>query len=101
MKIYSVYDIVAGAYLPVFQMDNDGLALRAFKDAVNNPESAFYNHPNDYQLERIAEFDQVKGLIEESNELIAKASAVKDLEVENIDIFAPDQEDLDQLENEK
>lgn len=62
MKIYSVYDIKAAVYsLPVF-MRNDDVAIRDFSSVVNEPGTAFNQHPSDYVIYRMGEFDENMGI---------------------------------------
>ncbi len=57
LKVFSVYDIKAEAYMPPFMMHTLGQAERAFQDLVNDSESSIYKHPEDYRLFMISEFD--------------------------------------------
>jgi len=56
-KVFTVYDMKAEAYLNPFMFQNKGEAIRAFQDAVNDPKTMFYKHPEDYALFQIAEYD--------------------------------------------
>lgn len=49
-KIYSVYDSVVEAYLQPFCAQTKGHAVRMFSDTVNDPNSVFAKHPDDYVL---------------------------------------------------
>lgn len=61
IRIYTVYDHAAGAWLDPFYAATDKMALRSFRDAANNPQHNFYKYPDDYMLACIGEFDQDKG----------------------------------------
>lgn len=63
MKIFSVYDDKAKAYLPVFQSATIGTAIRAFTQAANEEESPFYKNAADYTLFMVAEIDQDTGVV--------------------------------------
>lgn len=63
LNIYTVFDSAANAYLPPFTTSADGLARRAFSDSINDPNHHFHNHPMDYTLYNIGEFDDSCGLI--------------------------------------
>ena len=56
LKIYSVYDSKAEAYLQPFFMQSRGAAIRAFGDAVNDVNHVFAKHSGDYTLFEIGEF---------------------------------------------
>lgn len=57
LKLFTVYDSKAEAYLPPFYLSTRGQAIRAFSDSVNDPNHAFNRHPADYTLFMIGEFD--------------------------------------------
>lgn len=56
-KIFSVYDSKVEAYLQPFFSPSNGAALRAFTDIVNDPNSQFSKHPEDYTLFVIGEYN--------------------------------------------
>lgn len=64
LKIFSVYDQKAQAYLPPFYLPNSALAIRTFTDAVNTDDHAFHKHPQDYLLVEIGEFDDSSATID-------------------------------------
>lgn len=57
MKMFTVFDSKAEAYLPPFYLSTRGQAIRAFSDSANDPGHAFNKHPSDYTLFMIGEFD--------------------------------------------
>lgn len=59
---FSVYDAKAEAYLRPYFAETKGLAMRAFRDAVNNPEHEMHRHAEDYTLFVTGEFDQATGM---------------------------------------
>lgn len=61
MKIYSVYDMAAGAYLPPFFQKNDLMAIRLFENMVNDGVSLFWQSPADFSLHGLGEFDEENG----------------------------------------
>jgi len=56
-RVYTVYDSKAEAYLAPFYFQTNGQSLRAFTDACNDPNHAFYKHPSDYTLFFLGEYD--------------------------------------------
>ena len=64
LEIYAVFDKAAKAYMTPFFTHNEGLAMRSFSDAVNNPDSPFFRHPNDFTLYKMGAFDDNLGLFE-------------------------------------
>lgn len=78
-NVYAVYDEKAELYNNPFYMLNDKMALRAFKDLANDPQSTIYNNPSDFSLYLIAEYDdstaETQSMI--PIKIIAKATEVK------------------------
>lgn len=72
MRVFSVFDSKAGAYLQPFFSPTDATALRAFYKAVNEPGSMFGQNPGDYTLFEIGNWDEHGGTI-------ASADAKKNL----------------------
>lgn len=61
MKVYAVYDMAAGAYLPPFFQKNDLMAVRLFEGTVNDGQSLFWQSPSDFSLHGLGEFDEENG----------------------------------------
>lgn len=59
----SVRDRVADSFDQPFFMPHLNVGIRAFSDAINNPESHLSKHPDDYDLYRIGTFDPLTGLL--------------------------------------
>jgi hypothetical protein len=62
-QIYSIHDSKAEAFLPPFFLNNKHLAIRAFTDGINDPNTSLYKHPEDYSLFHLGEFDDDTGSI--------------------------------------
>lgn len=63
MKIYSIRDNAVEAFLQPFFSATTNSALRAVKEAVNDPKHDFHKHAADYSIWDIAEFDDATGVI--------------------------------------
>jgi len=61
LNVYSIRDIKAEIYGNPFYMSQDGQALRAFGDLVGDEKTSISKHPEDYQLFKLAEYDDVSG----------------------------------------
>lgn len=61
LKVFSVYDSKAEAYLPPFVSQNRAVAIRSFTAAAQDSNHNFCRHAADYTLFEIAEFDDVAG----------------------------------------
>lgn len=63
LQAFSVFDSKAEVYgTPIF-FPTKPLAIRAFEDQCNKPDSPIAMHPGDYTLFHIGEFDTDKGLL--------------------------------------
>lgn len=62
-KLYSVYDSVAETWGKPFPMKNKGEAIRGFAQAVNDQQTQLNQHPEDYTLFEIGEWDDDSGVV--------------------------------------
>ncbi len=56
-KMFVIYDVKANAYMQPWFLTQEGMALRAFSDCVNDADHNFGRHPEDYTLFNIGSFD--------------------------------------------
>ncbi len=64
MKIYSIYDSKAEAYLqPIFATTN-GVAIRMFSKAISDEDHAFNQNAEDFTLFEIGSFFEDTAIIE-------------------------------------
>lgn len=61
-RLYGVLDEKLSAFRFKFFCATDKGAEREFGDAVNNPKSVFAQHPEDFTLYKLADFDTASGL---------------------------------------
>lgn len=61
LKVYTVYDVKAEAFLNPLYFQTRGQAIRAFSDTARDSSSMIGKHPHDYTLFEIGEYDQLKG----------------------------------------
>lgn len=63
--IFTVFDTAAQAFLRPFFAETEGLAKRAFSEAINTPngDNNFFRHYQDYSLFLVGWFDDQKGEI--------------------------------------
>lgn len=57
LKMFTVFDQKAKAYLSPFCMAEKGQAIRSFTDLINDGDHQFSKHPEDYTLLFIGEYD--------------------------------------------
>lgn len=61
LKVFSVFDSKAAAYLPPFFQATAGMAARVFQDACHDEKHQFNRHAGDYTLFQIGEYDDETG----------------------------------------
>lgn len=61
LKVFSIYDSVAVAYLKPFYSENAGTAIRDFTRASLDESSPFFRNAADYQLVLIGTFEEFSG----------------------------------------
>lgn len=64
LHIYSILDLKGVAFATPFFMHTDGIAIRSFQDALSDPKSALSQHPEDYVLYRLGDFNDQGGKVE-------------------------------------
>ena len=57
LQVIAIYDSKAKCYSAPMTFVALGTATRAFEDEVNNPQSPYNKHPEDYTLFHLGEFD--------------------------------------------
>lgn len=62
-NIYSVFDVKAELYGPIFMMKSHGEALRGFQDLVEDKNTMPGRHPGDFKLVHLGSFDDITGFI--------------------------------------
>lgn len=67
MKIYSIYDSKAEAYLPPFFSPNKATAIRSFQQAANDTTTQFHQHGGDYTLFEIGTWHEQTGELTPAN----------------------------------
>ncbi len=64
LKIFTIYDEKAKAYLPPFFLPESGMAIRTFKDCINSKEHQFAKNPDDYTLFALGFFNDASASME-------------------------------------
>ena len=62
-KIYGIFDSKAQSYSLPFYYQYEAQALRTVIDWLNNPETPYAKHPEDYTLFDLGSYDDVQGTI--------------------------------------
>jgi len=63
-NVYAVYDVKAKAYSNPFYSPREELAVRDFKQAVNDGMSTISKFPEDFHLVELGKFDDETGAFE-------------------------------------
>lgn len=63
LKLFSVYDDKAKAYMSPFFAATAGLAIRSFSDAIADSNTSVSKYPADFTLFELGEFDDQTGTI--------------------------------------
>jgi hypothetical protein len=63
LKCFSIYDEKAKAFLPPFYLPQEGMAIREFASAANDPDTNIGKYPQDYTLFTLGTFDDENGAI--------------------------------------
>ena len=62
-KIYSIYDSKSEAYSLPFYYQHEGQATRTFSDWVNDPQTPYGKHPEDYTMFAMGTYDEITGSV--------------------------------------
>jgi len=73
---FSVYDSKAEVFGKPFFEITKGTAIRAFSDAVNEKDSAFQRHAEDYTLFHVGAYDDGMGVFEKFDAPVSLGNAV-------------------------
>lgn len=63
LRLYTIFDTKVQAYLRLFPLRSNGEATRMFADMANDPNNQIGQHPEDYVLYCVGEFDDARGII--------------------------------------
>lgn len=81
LVLCSVKDRAADAYGRPMFVSSVGVAIRSFSDEVNrkDPENQLFNHPDDFDLYELGEFDDNTGLfaLHDAPKLLSLGKQVK------------------------
>lgn len=81
--LFSIYDKKLCAYMQPYFSANTATALRAFSDACKDTETMLAQHPEDFQLCKIGDYDDQTGNIE-GHPVISIMEASSDAELKEV-----------------
>lgn len=84
-RMFSVFDSKIESYMQPFFSPTIASGIRAFSDAVHEPNSMLYKHPDDFELRVIGAFHDDTGeiIIETISKLGTAAEILKESQNEN------------------
>lgn len=62
ITVVAIKDHKADCYSQPMFFATEGQAIRAFQDALNDPQSNMHKHPSDYDLYKLGTFDDLEGI---------------------------------------
>lgn len=68
LSVYSIFDAAVGTFARPFFMANNGQAMRAFDDEVNNVDSTINKHPEHFSLYLLGTYDDKTGMFTQDAE---------------------------------
>lgn len=78
IKIYSIKDNKVGAFKTPFYSNNDMVAVRSLKNAVNDKSAGeLFLNAEDFSLYSLGEFDEITGEITGQVQFVANAIDLK------------------------
>lgn len=87
--VFAIRDRAIVCFMQPFTSPTKGGAERAFRDAINDSTTPMFNHPEDYDLYELGEFDQGTGLYDTKvPEQICCGKDVKAKPTNHDDLFA-------------
>lgn len=80
-QVIAIFDIKVGAFAKPVAVPADGAGVRAFQDAVNDPNTEYHKHPEDYSVWNIGTYDDNTAIMESKKPIqLAQAIALKTIE---------------------
>ena len=76
LRAYSIFDRKALVYHAPFFAPTDGAAVRSMSDAVQDTNTTFNRHPNDYVLFYVGDYDDTKGALAPISPLVHVIDAI-------------------------
>lgn len=73
---YSIFDLKTDSYFTPFFSQNDGAAIRNFRQLANDPETMIGKFPGDFNLYRLAKMDSQNGICDIDVALVVSATSL-------------------------
>jgi len=66
MKVFSIYDSKAEAFMTTFYLKKEQLAIREFEAVVNQKGSKINTNPEDFALWYLSDYDETTGIYKQT-----------------------------------
>lgn len=80
INVYALHDLATGLFSQPMYFPTDGASIRAFMDAVNDPQNTVHKHADDYTWHQLGYYDDEKGRftnLEDGPKLIARGKEMR------------------------
>ncbi len=81
LEVFVIYDSKSEIYEAPFCQRTKGEAVRTFIDLVNNPKSLVSQHPEDYTLFHVGQYDNSKGTHTNLNALLSLGTGIQYVQI--------------------
>lgn len=91
LQIFAIFDTAAEVYSPPFFQKSIGLALRTFSDTAQDASTTIYQHPQDFTLFHVGQYDDQTAGIEalKTPKPLIKANEAKAMALDGETPYAP------------
>lgn len=62
LRVFSLWDSAANAYMTPFYLPAAGLAIRQLQDAMQKPDTVLHSHPEHFTLYELGFFEPATGI---------------------------------------
>lgn len=76
LSIYSIKDVKVDAFMPLFVMQSDVMAFRAFHQLVSDDKTQVSKYPADFALYRLGTFNDATGVVLSRVEFLTSAAGI-------------------------
>jgi hypothetical protein len=94
LNMYAVLDKVSEFFMNPFFLTTDGAARRAVVQASLDPKTEFHTNPHDYELYKLAEYDNTDGSITPINMISLGTVAANKVDQHNHGMLFPEYADM-------
>jgi hypothetical protein len=90
LKLFTVYDSKAEAYLQPFYAPSTGQAIRSFQETCNTPDHVFFKYPEDFTIFEMGTFDDATSIIDTYKTPTSLGKAIEFKQQQQLDLNQPE-----------